>query len=248
MLTANLPSMANLALLPGQEVLLIPALIVGNYCISNKTFKGAAILLFLSILVLPLHILLAKKFGFVYKHPSGYMFMSCSFWGYLLVSAARGSMVRVLLAIMLVLQGCAIVYFGYRGTLDVVMGAVSGIVLIFAYRLLNTDGSHSKLVNGLIFAIATALFYFFYNATSYAYLLMPYAALSAITLGNILFPTGDKNYKGLSILSIAVIVAVVGGCLYGYLQFPQYAPVFAAAFVLWMFTGLETKVCNSIAD
>jgi undecaprenyl-diphosphatase len=171
-----------------QEIIIIPAAVLGYIWFDRKIFFSAICLMLLSMLLnfdlkATFQIPLATGKGFAF--PSGHMQSSTVFYGWL-ITKIQEPIFQTLSVVVLIGIGLSLVYFGYHNFFDLAGGIFCAVLLILFYNLISTQKERFRQI--IIFSFSTILL--FYAAIIYQvadHLWLAYYCLIGITLSENFF-------------------------------------------------------------
>lgn len=155
-----LTDVANFILLFSNKPIIAPLIILGYIWISRKIFYDAICLLMFSMILnfalkntfqVPLSPLLGKQ---GYAFPSGHMQTSTVLYGWL-AFASKNTLLRILIALLLIGIAFSLVYFGYHNYVDITGAVFFAFLLIATYYLISTK--KPEILRWLVIFFASVL-------------------------------------------------------------------------------------------
>ena len=196
----------------GQEIVLVPCMILGYLSWDKKLFFIAIYLVLLSIILnvvlkmtfkVPLSPHLDTK-GFAF--PSGHMQSCTVFYGGLLLNSTR-KIFRVLLICLLTGIGWSLVYFRYHDYIDIIGAVFFGAGLLFIHEIILKKEFIATNLRLMIFSVSTFLILWIWKCYIVTFATwQAYYMLTGLLLGSAIFYEKmlTKNNFYIKVLSICI--------------------------------------------
>lgn len=183
--------LCNFFLFFSKEAAIIATFFLGYFFYNRKVFFQALVLTLSGLTVVAalksfFKVPLLSHLGEGWSFPSGHMFTSMAFWGFLALEL-RNKIVSMLVIILLVGIGCSLVYCNYHVFIDVIAAVFFSFIFITLYRILlrmSILDRNDAILSLVFFILSGVLVYFIHPFKSVFYI--PLGALLGLSIGSFL--------------------------------------------------------------
>lgn len=232
-----------------REVVILPFFLIGYFFLQEKKFFRALVLVLWAIplvafLKFMFKIPLLPHLGEGWSFPSGHMFVSCTFWGFLALETPN-KIFRGIIFIILTGISYSLVYCNYHITIDVLAAILFSFIFILFYHhlLLRSFIGRSDILLPFIALLGSSVL--IYHIPPYKRIFhLCLGGLIGIILGQLLklfLPSSSSS-------SAKNLLICLGGGLFLYLLSPFLAnPWIPQPFLLYLLLGFWIIIGPNIA-